>query len=207
MEILDISWPISEEITAYKNRKTVCFTHTKNFEADGVRESTIQLGSHTGTHVDAPSHFLENGGSINKYSLATLCGLCVVFDLMDVEEKITKEDLQDLEIKNNKIVIFKTKNSMLGSNAAFNPGFVYLDPSAAQYLAQHHVKAVGIDYLGIERNSPKHETHTALLEKNIPIIEGLRLKNIIPGEYTLICLPLNIIGLEAAPARAILLKS
>ncbi len=108
-------------------------------------------------------------------------------------------------IPDNSIVLFKTKNSLLECDALFNPVFIFLAPDAAQLLVEKQVKAVGIDYLGIERGQPDHATHVTLLAKNIPIIEGLRLKDIKAGSYFLCCLPLAIQGLEAAPARAVLL--
>ena len=88
----------------------------------------------------------------------------------------------------------------------FHYNFVYVDKSAAEYLVQIKSVAIGIDYLGIERDQPQHDTHALLLQNNIPIIEGLRLGHVKPGYYTLMCLPLLIPGLDAAPARAILIE-
>ncbi len=109
------------------------------------------------------------------------------------------------DIKEDEIILFRTKNSDLAPTAAFDYEFVYLREDAARYLVNKRVRAVGIDYLGIERNQPAHETHTALLSADIPIIEGLRLAEVAEGHYQLVCLPLAIVGLEASPARAILI--
>ncbi len=206
MNIIDISWPITEDITAYKNRRMVKFDYTRNFEEHQVRESIITLGSHSGTHVDAPSHFLPTNNGIETIVLNQLMGPARVIDMMQVCDGITKDDLAVHEIKKDEIILLKTRNSMRHATESFDAEFIFLEKSGAAYLASCGIKCVGIDYLGIERNQLAHETHAALLAHNIPIIEGLRLEHVLPGEYTLICLPLAIVGLEAAPARAILIK-
>lgn len=205
-KIIDISWPISQNMTAYKDKKVVVVTHTKTWEADKAREALITLGTHTGTHVDAPPHFMQNGPTIDRLDLATLIGRCTVFDMTHIDDCIKADDLKDLAILEDQIILFKTKNSALDPNAPFNPQFIYLNRSGAQLLAAQNVRAVGIDYLGIERGQQGHETHLCLLEKNIPIIEGLRLDHVPAGGYFFCCLPLALDGLEAAPARAILMQ-
>lgn len=205
-KIIDISWPISENMTAYKDRKVVAITHTKTWEADKAREALITLGTHTGTHVDAPPHFMEQGPTIDQLDLAKLVGPCIVLDMMHVDDCINAHDLKDLAIQADHIILFKTKNSALDPNTLFNPQFIYLRASAAQLLAEKNVRAVGIDYLGIERGQPGHETHLRLLEKNISIVEGLRLGHVQAGKYFFCCLPLALAGLEAAPARALLMQ-
>jgi arylformamidase len=204
MKMYDISWPISPAMTAYKDKKTVRFEHLKNFENDAVRESIITLGSHSGTHVDAPSHFVKDGQTIEHMNLAAVNGDCVVLDLSAVDGGIAKEHLEDKDIQAGDIILLKTKNSALDATAPFNPNFIYLAESGAHYLVERNVRAVGIDYLGIERSQPAHETHVQLFNAGITILEGLRLADVAAGKYFLCCLPLNIQGLEAAPARAIL---
>ena len=205
-KIIDISWPISPDMTAYKDRSVVAFTSTKTYESDHAREATVLLGTHSGTHVDAPAHFLEHGQSLDQINLNCLIGPCKVLDLTNIQEKITAHDLYTFDITENDRILLKTKNSFLDSNARFDSLFVYLEKSGAEYLVSKNIKSIGIDYLGIERNQSDHATHSILLEKNIPIIEGLRLGQVEPGEYILCCLPLALHGLEAAPARVVLLK-
>lgn len=207
VKIIDISWPVSSTITGYKDKKTVSITQVKEFERDNVRESTITINSHTGTHVDAPSHFLKDGKTIDQIALDRLIGQAVVLDLTMVTDAITREHLVEHAgaINNNDIVLLKTTNSNLQSTAPFNPHFIYLHQSGARYLAEKQIKAVGIDYLGIERNQPGHETHVELFTHDVVIIEGLRLGHVQSGRYEFYCLPLNVIGLEAAPARALLI--
>lgn len=204
MKIIDISWPISNDMTTYKDKKDVSIKRIKDFHSDNVREMQLCMGSHTGTHVDAPAHFLENGETIDFVDLDKLVGKCQVIDFTHLDEKISYDDLKNIKI-NSEILLFKTKNSFLSPVAPFDYDFIYLDSSAANYLVENFsLKSVGIDYLGIERNQPAHLTHTTLLEAGIPIIEGLRLQKVQAGNYNLICMPLLVEGADAAPARVCL---
>lgn len=206
MEIIDISWPITHDTTTYKDRGGVAFEYTKTFEKDGARESAVRLGAHTGTHVDAPAHFLQDGKTIDKVRLEQLIGPCLVIDCTDARDAVTACDVIDVTIEPNTIVLFKTRNSLLQPTEPFVYDFIYVHQEAADFLVKRKVKAVGIDYLGIERNQPGHATHVTLFNAHIPIIEGLRLGHVEPGQYTLCCLPLAMQGVEAAPARAVLWK-
>lgn len=202
---IDISWPISSDMTAYKDRAVVQLTSVKTFPKDHVRESLLTIGSHSGTHVDAPAHFLGAGTTIDQIPLEKLIGPCVVIDLTQCVDKIIKQDLVGANISRDHIVLLKTKNSAHAATESFNSQFVYLAHDAAQFLVECGARAVGIDYLGIERNQPGHETHEILFKNNIVAIEGLRLGHVQPGSYTFVCLPLLISGCDAAPARAVLI--
>lgn len=193
-------------MTTYKDKHSIKLQQTEKEEADFVRESMLCFSAHTGTHVDGPSHFLKDGKPIEKFNLQQLIGECIVLDCTGLKDKITAKDLEKFDINKNDIILLKTKNSSLPPDGPFDYNFVYVDESAANYLISKQIKAVGIDYLGIERNQPNHETHKLFMKNNIPIIEGLRLGLATEKKYQLICLPLRIIGLEAAPARAILIK-
>ena len=206
MNIIDISWPITPRMTAYKNRQVVLFTPTKFFEIDQVRESLLTLGSHTGTHVDAPAHFMADGSTVDQTPLNSLVGPCRVLDLGSVAEVITVANLEPFDVQSGERLLLKTRNSNRAPDQEFDQNFVYFGAEAAAWLAEKQVLAVGIDYLGIERNQPGHETHLALLRNNIAIIEGLRFAQVTPGAYTLVCLPLLAVGLDGAPARAILMQ-
>ena len=205
--IIDISWPITSTMTTYKDKKSITLTQTKSFETDNVREHELKMSTHTGTHIDAPAHFLQDGTTMKEIPLGALIGPCSVLDLTHVEEKISDADLKPFDIQPNSRVLFKTKNSLQEPTAPFDYKFIYLDDSGAQYLANLGVTCVGIDYLGIERDQKDHQTHKTLLEEKIPIIEGLRLGHVAPGAYTLYCLPLALPQLEAAPARAVLIRN
>lgn len=206
MKIYDVSWPISQATTEYKNKESIFFAKLKDFELDRVRESKICMSAHTGTHVDAPTHFLKDGKTIDKISLDRLIGGAKVLDLTRVIEKITADDLARYTINKDEIILLRTANSAKSTTDEFEADFIYLDQSGARYLAEKQVKAVGIDYLGIERGDPEHTTHITLFKANVVIIEGLRLGHVQSGNYFLVCLPLPLVGLEAAPARAILME-
>ncbi len=209
MKIFDISWPISSAMTAYKNKNVFSIKNIKEFNRDAARETIITLGSHTGTHVDAPSHFLKDGKTIDQIAPERTIGECVVIDCVGISgEAIEYDDLHERmeNVSEGDILLLKTNNSNKSATDKFDLHFVYLSESGARYLAEKKVKAVGIDYLGIERGQPDHSTHTILMHADIVIIEGLRLSLIDPGRYLFVCLPLNMIGTEAAPASAVLIR-
>lgn len=207
MKIIDISWPISSKMTTYKDKNDMQFHSVRSFEVDGVRESLLEINAHTGTHVDAPSHFLKDGKTIDEIPLTNLIGPCRVFDMTHIKEAISAADLKNCDFSSISIALFKTANSNLSATDKFSSNFIYLDASAAQYCVEQNIKAVGLDYLGIERNQLNHETHKVLLNANVAIIEGLRLQHVNQGIYYLICLPMALVGLEAAPARAVLIDA
>lgn len=205
--IIDISWPISTATTGYKDKNIVNIHDVKHFVADGARETTITLSSHTGTHVDAPSHFLRDGKTIDEIALERLHGHAKVLDLITVSGAITSDHLKVFAIEAGDIILLRTANSLREPTEKFDPHFIYLSAEGAAYLAQRKVRAVGIDYLGIERNQPDHATHTTLMQADVVVIEGLRLGHVQEGVYNFICLPLKMIGTEGAPARAVLMVS
>lgn len=209
MKIIDISWPLNKATTGYKDNNVLRFEPTKSFEKDGVRETRITLSSHSGTHVDAPSHFLRDGMTIDELPPDRFVGPCIVLDMTLVLEKINREDLMPYgkDIAAGSIVLLKTKNSATPPEGKFTPHFIYLGVSGTEFLKEKKVKAVGIDYLGIEHSQPGHETHLECMHNDIGIIEGLRLQDVKPGCYFLCCLPLLTIGLDGAPARAILIEN
>lgn len=208
MKIIDISWPISTKMTQYKDRTAVQITTHVQHAGDPryVAQSTITLDCHTGTHVDAPRHMIEQAATIDAVPLQSLVGQCRVLDLIGVTDVITAADLQKYSICIDEIVLCKTKNSLRADNAPFDRSFVYLAQDAAQFLVDVGVRAIGFDYLGIEHGHPTHPTHTTLMNNGITIIEGLRLAHIESGSYFFCCLPLLLEGCDAAPARAILVQ-
>ena len=207
MNVIDISWPLSVEMTTYKDRGGFDLKTIKDFGKENVRESELTINVHTGTHIDAPSHFLRDGKPIDQMPLGQVVGQCKVLDLPEVGASISEDDLKNCDIVAGDILLFKTSNSSLSETGPFSSTFIFLDESGARYLAQKQVRAVGIDYLGIERDQKGHETHKALFGASITVIEGLRLEHVEPGEYFLMCLCLALKDCEAAPARALLLPS
>lgn len=205
MKIYDISMLIHKDMPVYKNKaeKRPELINTANFDTASHYESKISMDIHTGTHFDASLHMLKDGGTIEEFDLLNGITKCKVFDLTALEDRITEEDIKDLTIEAGDFVIFKTKNSFAEE---FDINFIFIDKSAAALLSAKGIKGVGIDALGVERSQPEHETHKLLFGNNITILEGLSLKEVPEGEYTLVALPLKIKGAEGAPARAILLE-
>jgi arylformamidase len=206
MKIVDISWPISNKMTQYKNKNAVVIEATKNFAQDKMRETAIHINSHTGTPIEAPAHYLPDGRTIDSIDLTQCCGRCQVVDMTFAEDSITDEHLSLLPIEANTIILFKTTNSELPDMAPFDPDFVYLAASGAEFLVEKKVKAIGFDYVGLERFQENHDSHQILMNHNIVIMEGLRLGMVHAGNYVLMCLPLAFMGIEAAPARAVLIQ-
>lgn len=206
MKIYDISMLIHEDMMVYKNNegKKPKLEVTADYKSSSHYESRISMDIHTGTHFDAPLHMVEGGDTIENIELNKCITPCTVFDLTSLEKQITKADIEGLDIKEGQFVIFKTRNSF--QMEVFDFEFVFIEKSAAEYLRDKKIKGVGLDALGVERSQPNHETHKALLGSGITVLEGLSLKQIEPGEYTLIALPLKIKGTEGAPARAVLIE-
>jgi arylformamidase len=199
----DISMPIQLGMPVYKNYpdKTPSFDVVRTFDQHTVFETNITMNLHTGTHLDFPKHTLPEGATSTGHDLTPLIGSATVYDLTNVASGITKEDLESLSIQPGDFVLFKTKSSW---DTTFNPEFIYVTLSAAQYLVAKGVRGVGVDALGVERAQPGHPTHDLLLSNNVIILEGIQLKDVPAGIYKMTCLPLHIVGVEALPVRAIL---
>ncbi len=205
MKIYDISMEIYDDMMVYKNKpeKKPKIEVVQDFVSGDSYESIITMGMHTGTHIDAPLHMIKDGETTESIPLESCIRKCKVIDFTDISDKITREVLQQKEIYEGDFILFKTKNSF---SPEFDFEFVYLEKSGAEYLDEIGVLGVGIDALGIERAQAGHETHKILLSKGIVIIEGLQLKDVPEGEYTLYALPLKIRNVEAAPVRAVLVE-
>lgn len=204
MKIYDLSPEISENMAVYKNRleKRPKLTITRTIK-EGANESKLDIYVHTGSHVDAPYHVLQDGKTIENINLDKFMGKAVVLDFTNVKNAITKNHLKNVKIQKNEIVLLKTKTK---AEKMFNPDFTYLEKTGAEYLVSKKIKAVGIDNLGIERSQPKHETHKILLKNNIPIFEGLDLSKVKQGRYFFHGLPLKIRKGDASPIRAVLVE-
>ena len=164
----------------------------------------LLMGTHTGSHIDAPCHFLEGGRSIEQIPLYRFMEEAQVLEIRGKE--IGPEDLQGLE-DGIGAVLFKTRNSGLMSLGAFYRDYVYLSPEGAEVLIERGVRLVGIDYVSIERfGTPDFRLHRRLLKADVLILEGLDLKDVPPGRYLLLALPLRIRGMDGSPVRAVLLE-
>lgn len=206
MKIYDISMSISEDMPVYNGKasKKPVFKVESNFQTASAYETRLNINLHTGTHMDAPLHFIEGGGTIDLLELEKVVRKCKVFDFQEVENCITQEQLAQKNIVTGDFVILKTKNSFVD---ILEKDFIFVDKSGAEYLRSKKIVGVGIDSLGIERSQPKHETHKTLLGEGIVILEGLRLKDVEEGEYLLVAAPIKIASAEAAPVRALLIAN
>ena len=170
---------------------------------DSYNLSRLDLGLHSGTHVDAPLHFLDGGADVPSLPLDVLLGPAVVMDALAVEGKLDARALDGLDLPAGaERVLFKTTNSALWARDAFAESFVALAEDGARALVERRVRLVGIDYLSIGDEG----VHQALLGAGVVVIESLDLRRVEPGEYQLVCAPVRIAGAEGAPARTLLLR-
>lgn len=205
-QIYDISMPIYPGMSVYKNKpeKQPEIEASEKSSPVYIKESRLHLDAHTGTHIDAPSHVVPGGASIDSIALERLIGKCKVLDLTGTPGGINQVDLNGENIGKNDFILLKTKNSFAKE---FEFDFVYLSEQGAKYLAGLGIRGVGIDALGIERDQPGYPTHRILFDARIVILEGLRLKDVEPGEYWLAALPMSLTDTEASPVRAVLIKT
>lgn len=209
MQIIDISVPITTDLTVWPGDPAVEIKWFAEIGPDSdVNITKISFGVHTGTHIDAPLHFLPGGGSLDTLDLGDMIGPVQVFEIPDDVGIISADTFQDLPDIIRPRLLFKTRNSSLWaqSSSVFNPEYVGLDESAAIFLVDHDVHLVGIDYLSIAPFDTPEPTHKVLLSNNIIILESLDLSKVQAGFYNLICLPINLPEREGAPVRAILIK-
>jgi arylformamidase len=199
---IDISVPVSEIMAVFAYEQKPQFERRASMDrGDMGNNSTIHMGIHTGTHLDAPRHSIIDGKAIDKMPLSDAIGPARVIEIND-GEAVKAEVLKQYQFKRGERVLFKTQNSArCWKTDSFVPDFVYIATDAAQILADSGVKLVGIDYLSV--GGPP-ETHKILLTAGIWLLEGLDLSAAKAGNYNLLCLPLKLIGTEGSPVRAVL---
>ncbi|NLX83876.1 MAG: cyclase family protein [Clostridiales bacterium] len=206
MRVIDISMPIHRDMPVYRGRAEKRPTHhlDKQMPYDSINETSIKMNLHTGTHLDSPRHMMADGWTMEDMPLHKLITKCKLFDLTQVQDAVTKDDLVNLSIEKDDFILLKTQNSF---GRVGDANFVYIRQDAAEYLAQIGIKGIGTDALGVERDQPGHPTHLAFLKKDIIILEGLALANAPEGSFTLIALPILIKNAEGSPARAVLIDN
>ncbi len=208
MKIFDVTVSVSEKVPIYSGDPSVVVSSFMAIErGDAANVSEIRLGVHTATHVDAPNHFIDGTKHVHELDPYKLIGPCRVIEIDKSIVAIEPEHVGD--ISGVKRVLFKSRNSAFWSEpeTGFRADFTYITLDTAKMLVQHGVVLVGIDYLSIEKSgSPGHPVHIALLEKEVVIVEGLDLREVEPGDYEIICLPLKYEGAsgDGAPARTFL---
>jgi len=208
-KIIDISMPIQERMVIYPGDpgfKVVPFLSQS--KGDPANVHTYEMGSHTGTHIDFPRHFINRGRSLKDIPLEHFIGKAYVTDVSRAEGLIMVKDLRNLPEPGLPKILLRTRNSKKGylERKRFFQDYVSLGLEAAKYLVKKGVQTIGIDYLSIEAYGTRdHAVHKYLLSQGISVIEGLDLRKVAPGKYFFICLPLNIPSAEGSPARAILI--
>ena len=205
MRIYDVSMTIHKDVMVWKDKpeKRPILEVVSDFEYAPAYETKLTMNLHTGTHMDFPLHMIKDGQNSDHLDLNKLVSVVKVFDLSHLSDSIQEDDIKNFNIKTNDFVLFKTRNSF---EDTFNNKFVYLGESAASFLANQHIKGVGVDGLGVERDQAGHPTHKLLFNANAIIIEGLRLKDIQQGIYMMYALPIKIKGVEALPLSIILIE-
>ncbi|MBI3932956.1 MAG: cyclase family protein [Acidobacteria bacterium] len=204
-KIYDVTVPLSAEVPVFPGdpRFHMDFPH-RITDGEPYNVARLTLGVHSGTHVDAPFHFLAEGATVDQLPLEILMGKCRVVEV-SARDKVERGDLERLDLRDDIRVLLKTRMSGQLRNPVFQEDFVYLTPDAATYLVQAGIKLVGIDYLSVERfGSKDFAAHHALLGAGVVIVEGLELSDVPPGEYDMTCLPLRIVGADGSPARVVL---
>jgi len=208
--IYDLSVPLSSGIPTYPGDPEIEIQDWRSLsKGDAANVSVLRFGAHSGTHVDAPAHFIEGAPRVDALPLDVLIGEVEVIDVPNDLKSIDLSFVQAHYKSGIKRVLFKTRNSVLWkrSGSRFEQQYAYLDLEAATHLVERGVRLVGIDYLSIEQFEQEgHPTHRALLSKGVVIVEGLNLNDVPAGKYELICLPLRISGGlgDGAPTRAVL---
>jgi arylformamidase len=205
--IFDLSLPIIDGGLTFPGDPEIRISEALSIaRGDPANVSALAFSSHTGTHIDAPVHFIPGGAPVDAIPLERLVGPAVVLDFPGDVTTIGAAELRSRDFLGARRVLLRTRNSALLSNPRFTPRYTSLAPDGAEYLLAENVELVGIDYLSIEGfGSKDYRVHRMLLDREVVIVEGLDLSKVPAGRYEFICLPLRLTGLDGAPARAILI--
>ena len=210
-KIYDVSIPLRTGGLVYPNNPPISITPVSAIgRGDTANVSRIDFGSHTGTHVDAPLHFMDGGAGVDELRLDVLMGPARLIALGDEVMSVGEAELRRHDLRGVTRLLIRTRNSawLASGTTEFHPDFTHVAPDGAEYLVALGVRLVGVDYLSVEQfHSPHHRTHKTLLSNRVVIVEGLMLSDPPPGDYDLYCLPMLLAGLDGAPARAVLISS
>jgi len=203
--IIDISRPVFSNMTVWPGDESVHLERVASIsDGEPANISRIHSGVHTGTHIDAPLHFIDGGISVDKLDINLFTGWVQIVDVQNADS-IGLKCLENINIKQGDAVFFKTKSSCRSLEEPFDFSFTGLQPNTADYLLGIGVRVIGTDALSVENDRENnYEVHKILLEKEVLIVEGLCFKNVLPGRYRYTCLPVLIKDSDGAPARAVL---
>ncbi|HBN84062.1 MAG TPA: polyketide cyclase [Clostridiales bacterium] len=205
MKIIDISRNISKDMPVWPGDPNVSVRLISQISEQGCNVSELCAGLHTGTHIDAPWHYVTEGKKVHELDLSRFYGSCKVFEIHTYDH-VKQSDIDMLDVNENDIVLFKTRNSLEEQSCEFDRNYCALSLSASEWLVNKKIKTVGVDYLSVEPYGGNGDVHRTLLENNIGVIEGLDLTGVKPGNYMLSALPLKLISAEGSPVRAVLIE-
>lgn len=206
--IYDISVTLGEEAIPFPGDPPFSRQMLVTIEESGVCSvSKLEMSAHSGTHIDMPAHFISGGKTLDDYPAGAFIRPARVISISD-PVSVKAADIDGIDIAPEEALLFKTANSATGrcKSGIYSKDFVYISPEAAMACIEKNVGLVGLDYITVEKHGDDtHPAHLKLLGNGILLLEGVNLKEVPPGQYTLICLPLKIIGGEASPVRAVLI--
>jgi arylformamidase len=205
--IIDVSLPVGPDMPTWPDDPRVELHPTSRIaDGDPANVSSLSLGTHTGTHVDPPVHFIEGADAIDNVSLEALVGEAVVADLR-AADAIGPAELEALALpEGTERLLCRTRNSEAWADGSLPSDYVAVTPEGARWIVDRGLRLVGVDFLSVERGGePDFPVHTTLLGNGVVVVEGLDLRAAEPGTYTFACLPLRIAGGDGGPARACLI--
>ena len=208
MKLIDVTVPLDATIPTYPNNTPFSLEPIKRLaRGDSSNVSTLHMSAHSGTHVDAPRHFFDNGPGVEALALDILMGRVRVIQVTS-RTGISADDLAKEDLSEDVRILIKTRNSQLWATTEFRTDYVGVTESGARHLVAHGIKLVGVDYLSVEPfKTPGAPAHHVLLGAGTIVLEGLNLRDVEPGIYDLCCLPLRVVGSDGAPARVVLRKA
>jgi arylformamidase len=208
MKLIDVTVPLDSNVPTYPGNTPFQVEAVKRLaNGDSSNVSTLRLSAHAGTHVDAPRHYFDHGAGADHLALEMMCGRARVIELT-TRKNVTPDDLAPFDLSEDVRLLLKTHNSKLWGSPEFHNDYIAVTEPAARFLVDRGVKLLGVDYLSVEEfKKAGAPTHRTLLGAGTIVIEGLNLRDVEPGTYEMFCLPLSIVGADAAPARVVLRRS
>jgi arylformamidase len=201
------------DLTTHISERTVVFPGDPEYsmqkvcsidEGNSFNLCHMQLGNHTGTHIDYPAHVIKEGKTSSDFSIDHLIGSGIIIKVPDTEKSITKSFITEQSIMNSDIVFFKTANSKLSKQDKFKDNYVYIEPEAAEELLRKQVRIIGIDYISVDKYDAEDlPVHKSLLSNEVLIVEGLELNNAPIGRCEIYIMPLNISNMDGLPVRVV----
>jgi arylformamidase len=208
MKIIDVTVPLDASLPVYPGDTPFTIEAVKRIaRGDTSNVSTLHMSAHAGTHVDAPRHYFDDGPGADALPIELLLGRARVIEIQS-RTGIGADELAAIDLSDDVRILFKTANSRLWGSSDFHKDYVGVTASGAEHLIAHGIKVVGVDYLSVEEfKKPGAPAHHLLLGGGAIVIEGLNLRDVEPGVYDMVCLPLRIVGSDGAPARVLLRRN